>query len=389
MRKIFTAVLAIVFATTALPANSEPTDLYSELTINEMGDVVQIQPDGKESGLNIVQEYASAKVVTNHAGDYAVLKTESQARSEVSLATVSSSSDVELVWDSSNDMSGVLSRDGVPVMGIESSGFFIDEEVLPGTTYQYTLEFSGPANQIESQDSLIDLTISGTAVSLPISKSFSATAVVAAASLPEYTILRYLTFIKDAYVPVPPFGCLPWIGTHFLGNDRSFSAGATAQQSKTVLTVRVDWGAGLFRTWKYVGPTTTVTREGSNYNLGLTLQASDSQVFATELRQTLSTSAEFLMHTEASNPFCAGLPIYSRLNVLVKRTGNYLITGRVRFVPNHEFYIYHDNANTWETIYRKTISPVGFSCFDPFLIETTYCIDDVKMSTGGIIVFGN
>jgi hypothetical protein len=389
MRKAFIAVLALVLATPSLSANAQPANSYRELSINEMGEIVQVRPDGKEAGLNVVHDYSTSKVVTNHAGDFAVLSSEVQPSNEVNLATVSSSSNVELVWDNPDNLPGMLSRDGIPVKEIESSGFFIDEEVLPGATYGYTLEFSDTAFSSESQDEFIDLTVSGTSVSLPLSTSFNATAMVAVASLPEYTIMRYLTFIKDAYVPIPSFGCVPWIGSHFLGNDRTYSSSATAQQSKTILTVRVDWDSGLFRQWKYVGPTTTATKEGSSYSLGSTRQASDAYVYAEELRPTLSTSAEFLMHTSAANPYCLGLPIYSNLNVLVKRNGNYLIKGKVRFVPNHEFYIYQDNTNTWETIYQKDISVVGFACFDPFLIETAYCIDDVKMSTGGTVVYGN
>jgi hypothetical protein len=85
---------------------------------------------------------------------------------------------------------------------------------------------------------------------------------------------------------------------------------------------------------------------------------------------------------------CKGLPIYSDLKVLVKPTGNYLIEGKVRFVPNHEFYIFQENTGLWSTIYKKDISILGFNCFDPFLIETTYCIDEVTMTTGGVVSFG-
>lgn len=389
MRKILIAVLALSLAAPSLAANAQTINSYTQLSINEMGEIVQIQSDGQETTLNVVQDYSKTKVVTNHAGEFAVLASEELTSDVVNLATVSSSSDVELVWDNPDNLSGVLVRDGVPVTEIDSSGFFIDEEVLPGATYEYTLEFAGTSIHSEAQDELIDLTVSGTSVSLPISSSFSATAMVAAATLPEYTILRYLTFIKDAYVPVPSLGCVPFIGSHFLGNSRTYSSSATAQQSKTILTVRVDWDSATFRHWNYVGPTTTATKNGSIYTNGLTLQASDQNVFAAELRPTLTTSAEFIMHTEAANPFCLGLPIYSSLKVLVKRTGNYLIKGRVRFVPNHEFYMYQDNTDIWTTIYRKNISPIGFSCFDPFLTETSFCIDDVTMSTGGTVVYGN
>lgn len=388
MRKIFIAVLALSLATPTLAANAQPVNSYTELSINEMGEIVQIKHDGQEATLNVVQGYSTAKVVTNHAGEFAVLASEEQSSDAVNLATVSSSSDVELVWDNPDNLSGVLVRDGIPVTDIDSSGFFIDEEVLPGATYDYTLEFAGTPVYSESQDELIDLTVTGTSVSLPLSTSFSATAMVAAASLPEYTIMRYLTFIKDAYVPIPSFGCIPWIGTHFLGNNRTYSSSATSQQSKTILTVRVDWDSATFRHWNYVGPTTTATKEDSTYKQGLTLQAVDWLVFADELRPTLNTSAEFLMHTEAANPFCGGLPIYSSLKVLVKRTGNYLIKGRVRFVPNHEFYMYQDNTDIWTTIYRKNISPEGFPCFTPIPFESAACIDQVTMTTGGDFVIG-
>lgn len=389
MHKALIAVLALILVTPTPAANAKPINSYTELSINEMGEIVQIQSDGQETTLNVVQVYSMAKVVTNHAGDFAVLASDEQTNEEVKLATVSSSSDVELVWDNPENLPGVLVRDGIPVTDIHSSGFFIDEDVLPGATYEYTLEFSEVRVHTTANDELIDLTVSGTSVSLPLSTSFSATAMVATASLPAYTIMRYLTFIRDTYVPIPSFGCVPWIGTHFLGNNRTYSSSATAQQSKTILTVRVDWESTTFRHWNYAGTTTAVTKEGSSYTPGNTLPPILPLVFAAELRPTLSTSAEFLMHTQAANPFCGGLPIYSSLKVLVKRNGNYLIKGRVRFVPNHEFYIYQDNTDTWKTIYRKNISPIGFACFDPFLTETSFCIDDVTMSTGGTVVFGN
>jgi hypothetical protein len=387
MRKFIIAVVATSIAAHSFAANAQPASSYSELAINEMGDVVQVNAQGQESALNVVQEYSSAKVVTNHAGEFAVISSEAKSNEEISLATISSSSNVELVWDNPENVSGTLIRDGIPIKGIDSEGFYIDNQVKPGDTYEYTIEFAEPPVNSESQDDLIDVAVSGTTAKLPLSTSFAATALVAATPLPEYTILRYLTFIRDKYVPLDPRGCFP-LGTHFEGNNRTYSPYATSQQSKTILTVRIDWNTRLFRQWNFVGPTTVVSKQGSVYVDQVTRQASDFWVFARELRPTLSTSAEFVMHTEASNPVCKGLPIYSDLKVLVKPTGNYLIEGKVRFVPNHEFYIFQENTGLWSTIYKKDISILGFNCFDPFLIETTYCIDEVTMTTGGVVSFG-
>jgi len=52
-----------------------------------MGEIVQVRPDGKEAGLNVVHDYSTAKVVTNHVGDFAVLSSEVKPSNEVNLAT--------------------------------------------------------------------------------------------------------------------------------------------------------------------------------------------------------------------------------------------------------------------------------------------------------------
>lgn len=390
MKKFLLAVIVCLFGYTS-PALASAGAGYPGIELQSDGALLQTLPNEPALEQAVVFKVKDAKIVFNHLGDFAFESPlEHSSDGMGGAVTVTSSNSVEIVWNNDDSLSGSLLRDGIPVTVLDGKSSYFDDNLEPGSVHQYELMYN-----IQGADSGATssptFAISGTTVQLAATNTLTSITALVARSQASYSVLRYLTFIRDKYVPTPSFGCLPF-GTHFVGNDRLYNPYATSQDSKTILTVRVDWATQTGEYWNYVGPTTMVTRVPNTDTYLPTYydQGSSDGVYAYATRPILSTSAEIQMVIEAANPDCLGLPIYANLHVLLKPTGNYFVTGEVRYVPYHEFYLYQDNTGNWSTIYRKSISSLGFNCFNPFNSESSgyHCINSVTMSTGGTVVVG-
>ena len=366
---------------------------YVDLELQSDGSALSVSQSGELAGLESVTGDPNSKIFINHLGEFALFAGEDDSENnKVQIATLASSSSVEIAWRSVSPIRGELYRDGQFLTKIENQNSYFDEGLDTGSIHQYQLALNPITSDvpIDENDST-NVIMAGTTVQLPSQNSLTAVSALAAAPQASYSILRYLTFIKDKYIGTPLIGCLPF-GTHFLGNNRSFNPYATAQDSKTILTLRVDWNTLSAEYWAYVGPTIMYTLNTTTgvYTETFHSQASNDGLWVSLIRPILATSGEFEMYIDAANPDCLGLPIKVDINVLIKRTGNYYIAGAIRFVPNHEFYLYQENTGTWTTIYRKSISPIGFDCFNKFstVSYSSQCIDNVTMSTGGVVTFG-
>lgn len=389
--KKFLTVL-VVFTLVGLGNSAKATEAseYSSIGLAEDGALVAFGVDGQARPFLPLTEINGEEIFLNHLGEYAIItSSEGNSDSSVNFTAITSSTSVELTWHDERSLPGKIFRDGEILTDLSGKTSFFDDNLDPGSSHQYELELD-PDDLGTPNDTLGSVAISGLSVNLPTSNSMAAITTLAI-SQPTYSILRYVTFIRDKFVPTPSIGCLPF-GTHFLGNDRNYNPYATAQDSKTILTAKVDWVNRTGQYWAYVGPTTMVTHipDTDTYIPTFYSQASSDGLWVESITPITSSSADIRMHVSAANPDCLGLPIYANLHVILKRTGSYTITGRVRFVPYHEFYRYQDNTDTWLTIYRKSISSLGFDCFNPLSSDSYeyHCINDISMSTGGVVVIG-
>lgn len=388
---VVAASISLAFANT-LPVKAETSSSYESLKFSATNELLSVQADGSVLSLIPILVKDEVELFSNYGGQLAFLEKTPITNSETPiLATLTSSDQVELVWDFKSDVSTSIFRDGVPLGEYSSSGYLVDENFDPLTHHEYVLTATNSSEEIsEAGLDASQIMILGAEVWLPPLTGISSLS-SAAESLPDYTILRYVTFIKDKYVPTPIVGCLPF-GSDFLGNDRDFNPFATASQSKTILTVRVDWDSQLIRFWRYVGPTVMVTPIPllGGYFESFWDQAPETGLWVALTRATLSTSAEFKMHVSAANPSCLAYPIYADLDVLLKRNGNYYMHGLVRFVPHHEFYKYENDTDQWTLIYRRAMVSQGFDCFSPVgsATYTTQCLDNLTFRTDGVVTLG-
>jgi hypothetical protein len=393
MKKMILSALVFLTISSSSPALALSEEGYVGLLLNQDGSISSVSVGGEVSELDAASDDHDSNIVLNHLGEVAfVSEPDIFEGSNIALASIASSNSVELVWRSVLPLNGDLYRDGEFVSKLQNQSSYFDDGLEPGSIHHYQLSIRNELiENLTVSLEPIGFDIVGTTVQLASQKDFTAIATLAMVSQPTYSILRYATFIKDKYVGTPVVGCSPF-GTHFLGNNRNFNPYATAQDSKTILTLRVDWNSLSAEYWAYVGPTVMVSMNSATglYEETFRLQASNENLWVSLRRPILSTSAEFNFYVDAANPACLGLPIKVDLDILIKRTGAYFIAGAVRFVPNHEFYLYQDNTDVWSTIYRKSISPVGFSCFNQFSFDaySSKCIDNVKMTTGGVVTYG-
>lgn len=329
--------------------------------------------NGQESPVEVVFDGTEADLVREADGTLSVA--ESVAVEDSLAGVLANAEEVIVVWEMNPDLGEVtVTRDGQELSQGNATGEYVDPSVDPGRTYEYQItqisdeiistNYSGAVDDLPMTENMVVMNI---AVQIPVSSTAAFETASGTTPLPSKTVLRYLTFIREHRVQLPPAGCFnPGdYRSYFNGNGRDFNPSATASQSKTVLTTVVDWVGRDLTYYKAVSPTELTIFDGDN-TVTMTETASSTKIFATELNATSSSLAHFAMHHEASNPFCVSGPIKYDLDVWVARSGNYTVTGsRVR-VPDHEFYIRDDNK-AWSTIWTRNISSEGFICLSATL----------------------
>lgn len=204
----------------------------------------------------------------------------------------------------------------------------------------------------------------------------------AQAALPASTTFKYMTFIREAYVPTPEVlftkPCDETnavyrgrLNRYFKGDNRSFNVNSS--KFRTKINVTVDWSlGGRVSSSKAVGPTERyVKMTDGTYEFDGEATASGDTISVSTLSRS-STLTKFKIQQDESNPLCRPQPngIFSDYTVSVARSGAYTVTGSALRVPNHEFYLKDSDQTSWTNIFARTGS--DFGCLTPGS-DTTIC----------------
>lgn len=359
----------VEFSRNSQAVSAEP-DEYLILNTDEGLGLAQIE-EGLQVPLDVITQSAAEDVVKESDGTISVA--ESVTAKDSAAFVLANPEDVTLVWELAPEGGPVtVTKNGVTLDTGYASDQLIDSNITPGTEYVYQISQvqeiteksedliakSGqlPIDQIVTMSLNVEVPESTVDFDYEMSTSTKATA--------EKTVLRYLTFIRDEKVLLPPIGCFnPGdYRSYFNGNGRGFDPLATASQSKTVLTAVIDWNARSISQYKAVSATELTTYQNGRLVV-MYETANAGGIYVNVLNKTTADLAHFEMRHRASNPFCASGDIYYNLDVWVGRSGNYTVTGERVRVPDHEFYIRDDNQ-PWRTIWTRNISDGGFWCLN-------------------------
>jgi hypothetical protein len=194
----------------------------------------------------------------------------------------------------------------------------------------------------------------------------------ASTALPSRTRFRYQTFIPEAEVDSPPIVCGPISDefgnplSSFLGDNRSWNP--DSESYKTRSDVVVDWdGGGSITPYFSVGESTQILRfiyPLSFLNSTIVLKDTASSSSMKLVKGAASSDyVSFHIYSDVVNPFCNKFVtrgIFYDFAFYVHRTGEFVVKGTFRQVPNHELYTRNNVATSWRTIFQR--SNQGFNC---------------------------
>lgn len=211
---------------------------------------------------------------------------------------------------------------------------------------------------------------------IPASASSCADAAYAA-SLPDRTFLRYLTFIPMAYVDAPWGVCTDIQDSrpqYFAGDNRTWNP--DSQNYRTSFSVGINWPLnGKVTTAKTVGQTRRYTYTAGSYQLLDTATAANTNMKIRVDRADSSVVA-FEFWQSVTNPLCnqvETLGISCDYFVAVERSGVYSAEGVSLAVPNHELYIIDSGDSAWHPIMRRTYN--SFLCLSFLAKGDPSCAD--------------
>lgn len=163
------------------------------------------------------------------------------------------------------------------------------------------------------------------------------------------SVVRYRTFLPDAFVSAPAIAC-DWGASRFKGDNRGFSNYYSAR-NRSRASVFFDWTKKKISTSKHIGTTHQVDGNGNTIRSktasasGIRFQG--GMISASYGRIEISHSVK--------NPLCwsAGPISYG---VVIERwqTGGTRISGRLVRVPNHEAIVFPSSQTTGSEIFRRT-----------------------------------
>lgn len=233
-----------------------------------------------------------------------------------------SDSQANVTWDlPSNSAEVKLYHEGELVASDFGSGFLNIPEVTPLEVLEFEIKVETPlakskAIQIANETGQsVDLVrssyvrISGSNMTLrvPAAGTASISSADAVTTLPDYTIIRYQTFIPNYSVNAPLPVCAPVDGHNyrFLGDNRGFDA--TASSYRTRFDVRVNWINNTA-----ISPTRTVgitTRQKQDpvtkvWEFDGTAVASNDKMDLTLQGTQTSNHATFNIRQDVTNPYC-------------------------------------------------------------------------------------
>ncbi|WP_127490697.1 DUF3238 domain-containing protein [Paenibacillus glycanilyticus] len=281
-------------------------------------------------------------------------------------------------WDDIEGVNEYIVKKNDVTIGSISQSYFVDTNINVNEKYKYTfvgkrkLSEEVIQNQIvqmgESYEQLSDsekerleyqtFEVSKTIDSVNESLNVSARA----AASGDIWVLRYNTFIADAFVKPPVQNPSGWVDpVWFNGNNRSWDFNAT-DNSKTSSDSIISFVNATPSTllFKKVGPTLIYTKkDNGNYVYQDRDQASDTGIKMTNISISPGYVGFKLIHDVSIAYKYAWLFSAPSINVDISgdfyRDGSWKIAGYHDSAPNHEVYL-QKNYGTVETIHRDTIT---------------------------------
>jgi hypothetical protein len=285
-----------------------------------------------------------------------------------------------VVWDTGVSDSTVYLRDedGLVATG-DSKGGHLDR-VSAGERPSYTIETHSPLSndeisqlskhpKSERELALFEhVEISHIELSDPAGTSFDKSA-SAVSSVPDFSILRYTTFIAspdvEARKPICTNGDA--LGNYrFRGDNRNFGPANTS--FRTRFDVRVDWlRDGSMSKFVEVGETVLEKDVNGVWRVDSRRTASSSSMDLMIRGLPNSSKASFSIQQNVTNPFCpdVGAGIKFDYDIDIWRSGTYHFAGTAVRVPNHEVYIKDEDNPSWAIVMRRAV--YSFDCLNPFL----------------------
>lgn len=309
----------------------------------------------------------------------------SQAIQNGSWTIESSSSDATVSWTLPSSSRVELYREGHLTNQDFGSGKYQVGPVRPGENLNFEIKVISPLDEklFSKIDAKTDLTFDqakklyehtqGAGLTLRV-PNFGENAQVnaqAASGLPDYTVMRYQTFIPESSVPAPALGVCSEIDAEyrFLGDSRSFSA--TSSSFRTRFDVRVNWvNNSAISPTRTVGITTRERRSSatSPWQFDGTMMGSNDTMSLTILTAATSNHAHFRIRQDVKNPYCWNFltnGIFADFEVSIWRAGSYSFEGTFLKAPSHEMYLKDQDNTSWEVLMQSPT--LSMNCLIPIV----------------------
>lgn len=170
-----------------------------------------------------------------------------------------------------------------------------------------------------------------------------------------WSMLRYSTFIPNAYVPVPATGCT---GKYHGGDNRTFGFEGSARSRVEVKATWLDANANFTTALSFRRATGLSKAYDANYNLIQTKQADPAGAYLQEWFSAWDKSyiTGKVKHS-IGNPNCwdTGPNIDYNFQFTLYRNGSYYIAGEHDQAPSHEIYVmqaYHPSNYLSKNLYK-------------------------------------
>lgn len=310
--------------------------------------------------------------------------------------TISSSDKkAQVSWDFSDSTSRIeLFREGHLVAVGPKEGIYVVPEVQPGDSLDFQIHVRSALSPDEVSNLQVTLNKSASEVKksighfegaglnlrVPFSGFSQRDSAEAAVSMPDYTILRYTTFIRNSTVEAANGFCAPAGNANyrFRGDNRGFSP--TSNSFRSRFDVRVNWSNGTA-----ISPTRTIGRTvrevydttASQWKFDASAVASNESMDLTLIGTQTSNHATFNIKQDPKDPFCQlfGLTangIYFDFDFSIWRASSYSYSGTARVTPDHELYLKDSDQTSWNVLFQKESQT--FDCLNPILSPWQTCI---------------
>lgn len=310
------------------------------------------------------------------------------------LSSVASSTDVTLFWPTVPTASMYRVYKNDQLLGQTSKNSFKDVNIIPGTTYQYSLETvvarssvvvpkgvvapnegshvsrapgpvpavrnAGAAQEVPSATLVVKLSapvrVPASASSAAVDSAVAST--LAAAAVATKTRFRHTTFIAAATAPGWPCNVMP-PNTYFGGDNRSWSE--KSSRFRTRLDANINWVSRKVTQSKNTGDTKLFNNNGTLREVkNAGIDAYDLYIVDAATSSRVTVRAEH----DAKNPFCAnvGAAITYHWQATIYRDNRIYMVGDHDRAPDHEVYLNNFVTPSWAHTRHELFS---FNCLVP------------------------